>query len=235
MYTKTYRLKNKDVDYYRRLRTSRMMEMFQEASIAHTEQLGMGREKTLDKGLLWTVVQQYAAVERMPEYDDEILVESWPGKTRHVLFPRYYRITDREGNVLVKGSAMWLLIDQDTRKMVFPDPYGIAIEEEVTGSECELPPLLRKQEYDAAVPFTVGYSVCDLNRHMNNARYYDAAEDLIPLEVHERKLRTVLCEYKAEIPYGLTVRLETKAAGNTWYIAGISDKVHFRMELVYSG
>ncbi|MBR4446600.1 MAG: hypothetical protein IKS37_11970 [Solobacterium sp.] len=52
MYRTSLKLKNRDVDYYRRLRLSRMMELFQEASIAHTETLGAGREKTLDRGLL---------------------------------------------------------------------------------------------------------------------------------------------------------------------------------------
>lgn len=50
MYTKTFRLKSRDVNRYRRLRTSRFMEIMQECSIAHTTALGFGREKTLEIG-----------------------------------------------------------------------------------------------------------------------------------------------------------------------------------------
>ncbi|MBQ1305318.1 MAG: hypothetical protein IIY44_02855, partial [Erysipelotrichales bacterium] len=58
IYRKTYTLKSKDVDMFRKLRISRLFEMLQEAAIAHTEELGCRRDKTLDKGFLWIVTQQ---------------------------------------------------------------------------------------------------------------------------------------------------------------------------------
>ncbi len=87
VFSRELRLKNRDVDMYRRLRTSRLFELLQEAAIAHTEALGMGREKTLDRDLLWVVTLQRAEISRMPEYDETVRVESWPGETMHVLFP----------------------------------------------------------------------------------------------------------------------------------------------------
>ena len=48
VYRKEYRLHNADTDFYRRLRWDTMFTMFQEASIAHTEALGAGRENTLE-------------------------------------------------------------------------------------------------------------------------------------------------------------------------------------------
>ena len=43
VYEKPYRLKSSDVNRFQRLRTSVMMRWLQEAAIAHTEELGMGR------------------------------------------------------------------------------------------------------------------------------------------------------------------------------------------------
>ena len=71
VYREEILLRSKDVDLFRRLRLSRLFELLQEASIRHTEQLGMGREKTLDKGLLWVVTMQRCEISRMPEYDAE--------------------------------------------------------------------------------------------------------------------------------------------------------------------
>ena len=88
VYRKQLRLRNRDVNLYRRLRTSTMFEWMQEASIRHTEELGMGREMTLDRGLLWVVTLQRAEIARMPEYDECVTLESWPGETMHLLFPR---------------------------------------------------------------------------------------------------------------------------------------------------
>ena len=107
VYTAELRLRNKDVNLHRRLRTAMLFELMQEASIRHTEELGMGRKMTLDRGLLWMVTLQRAEIARMPEYDECITLESWPGETMHLLFPRYYRVLDEGGNTLVSASALW--------------------------------------------------------------------------------------------------------------------------------
>ena len=164
------RLRNKDVNLYRRLRTSRLFELMQEASIRHTEELGMGREMTLDQGLLWMVTLQRAEIARMPEYDELITLESWPGETMHLLFPRYYRVLDEKGAVLLSASALWALVDQETRRMVFPDRHGVVIEGEVTGHEIALPSPPRRAQGEAVARFKVPFSYVDLNGHMRPGR-----------------------------------------------------------------
>ena len=54
IYRKELLLRSEHVDMYRRLRTSELFRLLQEASIRHTEELGMGRDKTLDRGVLCT-------------------------------------------------------------------------------------------------------------------------------------------------------------------------------------
>ncbi|MCR4675972.1 MAG: hypothetical protein K5634_01935, partial [Sphaerochaetaceae bacterium] len=70
IYEKDYKILSSDVDMYRRMKVGRLFTEFQEASIAHTTELGMGREKTLDRGFLWVVVLHRAQVERMPVFDE---------------------------------------------------------------------------------------------------------------------------------------------------------------------
>ncbi|MBQ6235656.1 MAG: hypothetical protein IJK54_07025, partial [Clostridia bacterium] len=83
MYRITYRILSSDTDANRNLRLSRLFTLLQEASIAHTTELGMGREKTLDRGLLWIVTLQRANIARLPVYDETVVLKSWPGKTMH--------------------------------------------------------------------------------------------------------------------------------------------------------
>ena len=66
LYRTTHTLLSSDVDASRRLRLSTLFTMLQEASIAHTAALGMGRDKTLDRGLLWIITLQQAAVQWTP-------------------------------------------------------------------------------------------------------------------------------------------------------------------------
>ena len=88
IYEKHYKLCSCDVDMYRRLRLSQLFTFTQEAAFHHTEILGAGREKTLDRGFLWVITMQHAEIKRLPEYDEEVTLTSLAGKTRHVMFPR---------------------------------------------------------------------------------------------------------------------------------------------------
>ena len=163
-------LRSKDVDMYRRLRTSELFRLLQEASIRHTEQLGMGREKTLDRGLLWVLLLQTAQIERIPEYDERVVLRSWPGRTMHLLFPRFYSMETAAGEPLLRASALWGLVDRETRKMVFPERYGVEIEGTVTGEEIALPSAPARMDCGESRPFTVPYSYVDLNGHMKDRK-----------------------------------------------------------------
>ncbi|MBR1567162.1 MAG: hypothetical protein IJ649_10425 [Oscillospiraceae bacterium] len=233
IYSITLRLRNKDVELHRRLRTSTLFELMQEASIRHTEELGMGREMTLDRGLLWMVTLQRAEIKRMPEYDERITLESWPGDTMHLLFPRYYRVLDEKGNTLVSASALWALVDQETRRMVFPDRYGVVIDGEKTGHEIALPsPPLRAKEGQTSA-FTVPYSYVDLNGHMNNTRYFDLAEDRIEAAAEGCPLRSIAVEYANEAKLGDELSVTVERQENTYRVSGDTEKKIFRMEFVY--
>ena len=227
------RLQNKDVNLHRRLRTSRLFELMQEASIRHTEEMGMGRTMTLDRGLLWMVTLQRAGIARMPEYDELITLESWPGRTMHLLFPRYYRVLDEAGTPLLSASALWALVDQETRRMIFPDRYGVVVEGEVTGSETALPSPPRRAKGDELARFKVPFSYVDLNGHMNNTRYFDLAEDLIPAAAEGRSLREITVEYAAEARLGDEIRVSLDTDGSSFCLSGDTEKKIFRMALRY--
>ena len=84
------------------MRLSVLMRLFQECCIAHTEELGMGRDKTLDRGLLWVVISEMIEIQRMPVYDEEITLVCYPGKTLHYFFPRQLTVLDRNGTEIIR-------------------------------------------------------------------------------------------------------------------------------------
>ena len=233
VYSREMLLRSRDVDMFRRLRTSELFRLLQEASIAHTEELGMGRDKTLDRGLLWVLLLQRADIDRMPEYDERIVIKSWPGKTMHLLFPRYYSIETAAGEHLLSASAMWGLVDQNTRKMIFPEKYGVVVEGVVTGEEIALPSAPKRMDCTASRPFTVPYSYVDLNGHMNNTRYFDLAEDRIEAAAEGRPLRSIAVEYANEARLGDELSVMVERQENVYRVSGDTEKKIFRMEFVY--
>ena len=233
VYREELLLRSKDVDMFRRLRTSELFRLLQEASIRHTEQLGMGRDKTLDKGILWVLLMQRAEIARMPEYDERIVIKSWPGKTMHLLFPRFYSLETAAGEPLLKASALWSLVDAKTRKVVFPEKYGVAIEGVVTGEEIAMPGAVAKADCSGTRDFTVPYSFVDLNGHMNNTRYFDLAEDCVGLAERGRLLGGVSTEYQNEARLGETLQLRWGEDEKGVYLCGETQRPVFRMRLEY--
>ena len=233
IYERELLLGSEHVDCFRRLRTSTLFSLLQTASIRHTEELGMGREKTLDRGLLWIVARQYVRIARMPTYDERILLRSWPGTTMRVLFPRYYEIAAPDGEVLVRGSAVWSLMEQETRSVAFPDEYGVIIEGMERGDE--LPYLVRLVPPEARerFDFTVPYSYVDLNGHMNNTRYFDMVEDVLPAAKSGKLLREVQTEYLAEAKLGETLHVGWSESDGKYYVNGAGEHPCFKMSLQY--
>lgn len=148
VYQRKYKILASDVDINQRLRMSTLMRFLQELSIAHTEELGCTKEKTLDRGLLWVVSRVRFQMMRAIRYDEEVTLVTWPGKMQHVLFPRYYRIFDKDGEMVLNGSAIWFLIDQVQRTFLFPKKYDIMIPDICVGEELELPEELPSLQYE---------------------------------------------------------------------------------------
>ena len=234
VYQEEIKLRSKDVDMYRRLRLSTLFQMLQEASIQHTEQLGMGREKTLDKGLLWIISLQQCEIKRMPCYDETILLKSWPGKTMHLFVPRYYSIDNTQGQRLVTASALWMLVEENTRKPVFPEEHGIHID----GTECDiiLPQRLSGITEGQINRITIPYSYIDLNGHVNHTRFFDLAQDYFLPEERTRTITQIQAEYSHEVRFEDELQLcHQHEETDCWFDGSVDStscfRIHFRLDL----
>ena len=229
-YEREYLLRSEHVDMRRKLRTSTLFGFLEEASIAHTEALGMGRDKTLDKGYLWVILQQSLCFRRTPSYDETILVRSWPGEMMHVLFPRYYEVLDEEGNVLIEGSALWALIDSSTRKLVFPERTGVHIDGMKADKEIPLPLTIKRMETSSSSSMDVPYSLCDLNGHLNNTRYFDLFEDVFFKDREGKDYVSLSAEYLSEVRFGSRLTLSYLQKEDLLYMEGnTGEKAAFRI------
>ena len=223
----------RDVDMNRKLRVSRLFEYLQEISIAQTEDMGMGRSKTLDRGFLWVLTRQHAKIERMPEYDERVVLRSWPGRTMHVLFPRYYTVSAENGEPLIAASSYWTLMSEKTRTLAMPEEHGVVIEETKLPAPIELPRVQKPLPETERFSFTVPYSFTDFNGHMNNTRYFDIVQDHIPDVAAGHALRYVSAEYSSEVRFGETMTVSLGNAGNAWSAVGEREKHLFRVYFDY--
>ena len=236
VYRQEYTIRSCDVDSMRRLRLSSLFVMLQEAAIAHTTELGMGRHMTLDRGFLWVITLQNVWIRRLPVYDEHISIISWPERSMHIYFPRSFRIEDADGELLVEASTVWGLMDQKTRHLIFPEDHGINIDGCREMPSLPFPKVPSPEVLQEMCTYTVPYSCTDINGHMNNTRYFDLAEDMMPPELRSRAVNEISSSFDSEIFLGDTVSLFSSFDGDTYVIEGrnSSGKRCFRVRLTYS-
>ena len=215
-------LSSKDVNMFRRLRSSVLFELMQDIAEQQNELLGLGRAAAQELGLFWVLVRQRAEISRMPERGERITLETWPGRTRHMLFPRYYRMLDASEAVLLSAASVWTLVDRESRKMVSPEKYSLSIPCEVTGNEIALPRPMKFIRDGANGAFTVPFSYIDMNGHMNNARYLDLAEDGSAFAGSGKPLNEITVEYSAEAHVGDKLSLCRRETGSSAAVSGSS-------------
>lgn len=218
------------------LRTGGLFRLMQDAAEEHCDRIGLGNGVIDPLRLMWVVIRQYVELPGYPEPGQRFLMQTWPGNTRHMFFPRFYRLYSASGEPLGAGSAIWALVDRDTRKMIRPGEYGLAIEGLVTGGECRLPAFPDRLPAERTAEYTVPSSVLDSNGHMNNTKYYDLAESVFGLSPGEVRLRRAMTEYLNEALEGERMSLNWGREGRRYYIAGSSgqEKALFSMSLEYT-
>lgn len=229
IYKKEYTLGEK------RLSTGELFRMLQEIATLHCNALGLGMDVIGPKGLIWVVVKQYVRIHRDPQPGERLVLSTWPGMSRHMMFPRHYMLCSASGETLLTGNALWTMVDFETRKMINPAEYGFEMEGLVTGNEEKLIFRLPKLPIGHSAEFTVPEAYLDSNRHMNNTRYYDMAEHCLGAEIEGLHLREAMTEFVSEACLEEKMAVSWGREGKRFYICGDEAKPIFRMSLEYGG
>ena len=214
------------------MRLSSVFAVFQEIASLDASRIGYGTDFTSAKNYLWMIVKSCLKVHRMPKYLETVNVTTWTGKSGHGLFLRHYEITDTNGNSLIQSNATWVLVDSDTRVLV-PEP-GAEFENIITGREISVSKRIRLPEMNNSVDVYAKYSQIDINQHMNNTKYFDIAEDLIPLDYllsHEVSEASV--DYFNEIKPEECAHIKWSNMEDSWYFTGDSDKNCFSLKISF--
>lgn len=155
------------------LKPQTLFQFFQEAASNHATELGAGYDFLQEQGVFWALSRVKIEIARLPVWRDEITLTTWPKGVDKIFAVRDFRMTDREGGVLVRGTSYWLLVDIEKMRPRRVD--GLARSLPLNENEHALQESLGK----IAVPdgLEVRYerkvmaSDLDVNNHVNNTEY----------------------------------------------------------------
>lgn len=185
IYQQKFHINDAAVDCFGRLKPSMLLFYVQEVAGIHATSLGAGYDALMAKNLFWAILRTRVQISRLPRSGETIRVETWPMPTSGVAYPRSVVAYDENGCEVFRAISLWCLMDKNSRSMVLPGKSGVMVDGTLRGNELAVPGSLAVKGLDQECKRKVLYSDLDRNGHMNNTRYMEWINDLLPSAFHQ--------------------------------------------------
>jgi acyl-ACP thioesterase len=194
-----------------------LADYFQEAAGHHADELGVSMQDLLAEGRAWVLAHFRLEIDRLPDWNEEITLETWPSGLERLFATREVVFRDGEGDSIAQGTSAWLVINTERRRPVRPPSvlYDIEPPDRPAPLDTDLADLPAPSRTDRTEAFSVRYHDLDLNRHVNNVRYLEwALETLPPSVLDERRCTGLALQFEAEATHGDPVRATAQIDGD---------------------
>lgn len=209
IFQREFEITDNMVDCYGFLRPSAILFFAQESAGEHCKALSLDYDTLARRRMFWAVSRNRVQITRMPRLGEKIRVETWHMPTTRVAFPRSMVAYDSQGHECFRSITLWVLMDLDTRNMILPGKSGIILAGSLRGGELDSPKGVLSTLLSKERSRTVCFTDLDRNGHMNNTRYLDWIDDLLPSSFHrEHSLKEFTVCYLSEAREGQALKLK---------------------------
>ena len=228
IFRQTYTISTIHLDCFGRVKPSVLLYFAQEAAVGHCQLLLLDWDTMAQKNLFWAVIRHRVQVSRLPADGETITVETWPMPTTRSAFPRATIAYDAQGNELFRSASLWVLMDMQKRSMVLPGKSGVELDGTLRGCELATPNSILPKQLDNTVSRLVNFTELDRNGHMNNTRYMDWVDDLLPSAFHaEYPIKDFTVCYLSEAREGQKIDLNWQLLeGNILQVDGRRERTN---------
>lgn len=191
-----------------------LCKYMQEAAYYHAESFGLGHTHLAPLNMAWVLSRMRIEVERLPKWGEMVKLRTWPSGKDRLFYYRDFEITDGDGNLLMRASTAWIVIDYIRRERMLPDWWA--------GSDLPVGPKvfstklgrLKSCGCDGGDSMSVNYGDLDQNGHVSNIRYVEWILNSLPLEFHQaNEIQSLEVNYLSEAMYGHMVSICEKHDG----------------------
>ena len=223
IFSEKFRLTQADFYADKGLRLSSVLDFFQTVANEHADSLGVGFDDLIKKNTTWVLARIKFTILKDLKSNNVITVETFPHPKGIAGYERDYMIYDDKGELAVKGSSLWVLIDFTTRKILRPffDYEGEFVNKRAYENKIErIAPISSIPTYSSLVT----ENDIDRNGHMNNIKY----ADLMTATAFPKKRETVTINFLSETKKGETVQVSAEESENgVLYTGKIDDVIKF--------
>ncbi len=202
-------------DSLMRFKTESSFMAFQDVASRHAMFLGIDDFSLLEKdNALWVVSKTKVKINKLPRWNDEISIRTWPMGAEGVRCNRCYQII-KDGEVFINGITEWVIIDAETRHLrkVESTSYPNDIE---WIKEKSIDEKFRKFKDDFTENVFINKRIVrsgdiDVTHHTNNVTYITMLLDTFTVkELENMTLKEIEVSYLSESLEGETLSIYRK-------------------------
>lgn len=218
IWTESFPVRSYDVTPHGTASILALCEYIQDAAGHHAASLGLSMQDLLADGRAWVLARLRLEVDRLPDWDAEVVVETWPSGLERLFATREIVLHDDDGT-FARGTSAWLVIDTERRRPMRPPAMlkNLQTPDRSAPFSHDMTTLPGPDAVDHERTFAVRYHDLDLNRHVNNVRYVEWALETLPPAVHDAyRCAGLELQFRAETTLGDPVRAvaQTEADGD---------------------
>ena len=220
-----YRLRWMDFDQYGRIQPAALLDILQDAATVHANVIGIGHDVMIKEGVFWAVIRSKYEIVKPPVHHQVVKVITWPHSLSRFSFIRDFYVQDDKGDLLVKATTEWVLMDAETRKFASAkdDYHGPTDFSDERAFE-KKPRKVAQFEDDGKPALTVvpSYSDIDLNGHVNNAMYANYVVDALN-PGPDGAIKTFQIDYRSEVLPDAPLAMYTSVSESGVFAKGVRE------------
>ena len=188
-----YTVKNYESDFGQELKPSFLLGYFQEAAVAHSEEMGMGFDALRRQGRFWVLSKIWVELSGRPHCGEDVSVRTRPHEPNKAIYERSFFLEDAAGVCIARALSRWCVLDAEG--CIVPTAQVPHAEMELLGeralSECDWRIGEAAVQGAPAFSLRIANSEYDLNGHVSNIKYADYIFNCFSVEeLRARRIRS---------------------------------------------
>lgn len=177
-YQEQLSIKSYHTNQYGQASISSLFNILIEAAWAHAQVMDWGYDSLKSNNLFWVLSRMYFQVEKYPAWQDQITLNTWSAGTDGMYAYREYILENDKGEVILRASSAWLILDMETRKIFRLSEFRDTFPKRIDPNACRTPKRIKPDIHPENLNYyPVLFSELDINKHFNSVKYMERVLD----------------------------------------------------------
>ncbi len=198
-YKGNYRVRTSEINKFKELRLTNMIQLMQEASMQNVLSLKLSVWDMERSKLSWVLLKKEIRIHTIPTLGENLTIVTYPSGFRKIFAYRDFKIFNEKQELLSTASSIWGLMDMEKRRLVMIPAYEFY--NIIPEGALEPPNFSLKQldNYQQKFDTKMVWHDLDWNGHINNSVLIKKMLESLPAQIFDNyHIDSMKIQFKTE-------------------------------------